>query len=74
MTKDKHIHEGEVEFIVCCKDEDSMDYMDNTWLDQEQIDKFKLRENDRVLYKIDKNGYAKVIGKVHIKKTIEKLA
>ena len=71
MKEDKTIREGTVEYIICCRDEETIRYMDNTNLDQEQLDKFKLREDDRVQYTIDENGYAEVIGKIHIKKTIE---
>lgn len=74
MTEDKELHEGTVEFLVCCRDEDTVHYMDNTNLNQEQLDKYKLREDDRVQYTIDKDGCAVILGKVHIEKTIETIA
>ena len=70
----EEIREGTVEFLVCCRDEDTMHYMSNTKLDQEQLDKFNLKEDDRVQYKIDKDGFAVILGKVHIEKTIETLS
>jgi len=69
MTEE--IYEGTVEFIICCRDEDTGRYKDNTNLNQEQVDKFNLKEDDRVQYTIDKDGYAVVLGKIHIEKTIE---
>ena len=73
MKEDKEIREGIVEFIVCCRDEDTANYMSNTKLDQEQVDKFNLKEDDRVQYTVDKDGYAVIIGKINIEKTIETL-
>ena len=74
MTEEQEIHEGIVEFIVCCRDEETPSYMNHTWLNQEQLEKYNLKENDRVQYKIDKDGFAVILGKVHIEKTIETLA
>ena len=73
MTEEQEIREGIVEFVVSCRDEETRNYMSNTWLDQEQLDKFNLKVNDRVQYKINKDGYAVILGKVHIEKTIEKI-
>ena len=72
--EDKEIHEGTVEFIICCRDEGTQSYMNHTWLDQEQLEKYNLKENERVQYTIDKDGNAEIIGKVHIKRTIETLS
>ena len=72
--KEKSVHEGTVEYIVCCRDENTGHYMDNTNLDQEQLEKFDLKEDDRVQYKISKDGNAEILGKIHIEKTIEKLS
>ena len=73
MVEEEETYEGTVEFIVCCKDEGTSTYMDHTNLGQEQLEKFNLKEKDRVQYKIDKDGSAEIIGKVHIEKTIETL-
>jgi len=69
----KDVHEGTITFIVCCQDDTDKEYMNNVYLDQEQVDKFNLKERDRVLYKLTKDGYAEIVGKVHIEKTIEEL-
>ena len=74
MTEKKEICEGTVEHLVCCRDEDTGRYMDNTYLEQDQVDKYNLKEDDRVQYTIDKDRHAKIIGKIHIEKTIETLA
>ena len=71
MTDDKMIHEGTVEFLVCCRDEETTEYMSNHYLNQEQLDKFNLHEDDRVQYRIGKNGYAEIIGKLLITKTVD---
>ena len=70
----KEIHEGTVEFCVCCRDPEDMEHMSNTRLDQEQLDKFNLKEDDRVQYEIGKDRNAVISWKIHIEKTIEKLA
>lgn len=70
----KEIHEGTVEFMVYCEDPNDIEYRCNTRFDQKQFDKFNLKENDRVQYKIDKDGFAVILGKVHIEKTIETLS
>ena len=69
MTEE--MHEGIIEVIVCCHDEDSPHYHDNSYLDQEQIDRFNLKEGDRVQYTVDKDDNARILGKVHIGKIIE---
>lgn len=74
MTEDEEIREGIVEFFVQCRDENTSTYMNNTRLSQEELEKFNLKENDRVQYKIDKDGYVEILGKVHIEKTIETLS
>ena len=74
MTEEKKIYEGIVEFFVQCRDENTSTYMNNTRLSQEELEKFNLKENDRVQYKIDKDGYVEILGKVHIEKTIETLS
>ena len=74
MTEHKEIHEGTVEFFVQCRDEDTSTYMNNTRLSQEQLEKYNIKEDDRVQYTVDKDNNAVIIGKVHIEKTIKTLS
>jgi len=72
MTEE--IHEGTIVLGIWCRNPNDSEYLCDTNLDQEQFEKFNLKVNDIVQYKIDKDGSAEILGKVHIEKTIETLA
>ena len=72
MIEVGEIHEGSIQIMVYCGDPNDSEYRCNTQVDEEQITRLKLHEDDIVKYKITEQG-VEIIGIVSIKKNVEKI-
>jgi len=70
MTE-KEIHEGEIEHNVACWDPNDREYLSSTPIKEPDLNKYNLKEGDKIQYSIDEQGYVVVIGKIEITKKIE---
>lgn len=69
----KNTHEGKINLVVSCIDPDDSCYGTSENFDPEDAELLNLKPGDRVLYKIPKDKDIEITGRIHIKKTIEKL-
>lgn len=66
----KEIHEGIIEHMVACYDPDDSEYLASLPVEEPDLKQHNLKEGDKIRYTIDNQGYAVILGKIHIKKNI----
>lgn len=69
MTENE-THEGVIRHLIACYDPDDGEYISSAPIKEPDLKQYDLKEGNKIQYTIDKHGYAVIIGKIHIKKTI----
>ena len=67
---DKETHEGIIEHIIACYNPDDNEYLASTPVKESDLKMHDLKEGDTIQYTINDQGYAVILGKIQIKKTI----
>ena len=69
MTE-KETHEGVIEHMVACYDPNDKEYLGSATIKEQDLKQHDLHDGDKIQYTINDHGYAVIVGKVQIKKTV----